>query len=227
MSADETAKALVNDENAARAALFASLRKARRKATDVDPKDADAVKDLADETGEAFATIVRTSSERASRSGIEAAKRDTKAAIGGAVLGFLAIGRFVDREERAIQSFARSREEHTRRAIAEAVVKKTALHGDVSTAMGLLKSRADTIAISETAMGITHGYVTEARTIVDAFAARPAWLVLEWIAVLDRRTCSVCYGYDGKTCAVGDDFDGFLPGFVHARCRCFLHMRRA
>lgn len=227
MSAAATAAELMAAERAARRDLFATHRKAYRRAERVDPKDPDDVADFAADVAREMARNARDASERALRSGVQAADRDAKAAIGGAVLGFLAVARVSGREQAAIDAFADRRAGAIRLSFANAIAEKTVIHGDVQVAVGLLKSRADTIAISETAMGITHGYALEAKAIAEGVGARPSWLVLEWVAELDRRTCSVCSGLSGSTCPVGGDFDGYMPGFVHARCRCFLVMRRA
>jgi len=45
-------------------------------------------------------------------------------------------------------------------------------------------------------------------------------LVKEWDATLDRRTCPVCEGANGKIVLVGFDFPAGVPGGVHPRCRC-------
>lgn len=213
-------------ENAARRSLFAALRTATKRGRDIDPDDADEVERLAEETADDYAAIVRDTSASAARSGLTAASKDAKAAIGGTALGLLLSRPFSDPNGRAIERFAKLREDQTRASLAAAIPKKVALHGDIGTALSTLRSRADTAAISESAMGLTHGYVTEARAVARSVGANVYWLVLEWIAELDRRTCSVCSGMDGRTAPIGGDFGGLLPGFVHGRCRCFFVMRR-
>jgi len=214
-------------ENASRASLFGALRVAKKRGKDIDPKDTVEVERLAEATAEDYAAIVRETSLRASRSGVSAASKDAKAAIGGAVLGFVLAQSFTDPNSRAIERFAQRREDYTRKAIADAIPKKVALHGDIGTALSTLRSRADTAAISESAMGITHGFMAEAKAIAKSVGASVSWLVLEWVAELDRRTCATCSGMDGVTAPIGGDFDGLLPGFVHGRCRCYFVMRRA
>lgn len=226
MSAQAIAHALLAREKTARRDLRSHLRLVARKGKGVTAEDEGDIEELGAELGDRFATTVRATSEGAARDGVHAAAVDAKAAIGGAALAFLAFTQLTNREDEAIRKFAAGREAQTRDAIASAFGKKVALHGDVETATSVLLSRADTIAASEASMGINRGYVDAANDIVRSTRANANLLVLEWVAVLDRRTCETCSSFDGHTTGVGEDFDGLMPGFVHARCRCFALLRR-
>lgn len=226
MTAAAIASALLSREVQARRELRAHLRAVSH--SRVDPEDSDAVADIADQLGDRFARTVRDTSDGAGRDGIAQAAADAKAAIGGAALAFLVLSPLRWRQEDdAVTKFALARQEHAREAVSSAFVSKVRLHGDLATAAGSLKSRADTYAASESAMGIGWGYTTTAAEIVKGTGADSRLLVLEWVAVLDRRTCEVCAAFDGHTTEVGGDFGGEMPGFVHARCRCFAWLRRA
>jgi hypothetical protein len=43
-----------------------------------------------------------------------------------------------------------------------------------------------------------------------------------WSAVLDRRTCSFCFGMDGQVRALHESFGSPLPS--HPNCRCFVEL---
>lgn len=42
-----------------------------------------------------------------------------------------------------------------------------------------------------------------------------------WSAILDRKTCPVCFGLDGQTVPLGQRFTGDQEPPAHPRCRCF------
>lgn len=76
-----------------------------------------------------------------------------------------------------------------------------------------LTSRIDTIAATETSAAFSQGRAEALRDV-----APDTWL--QWSAVLDRQTCTLCASLHGEVAQAGFGFRGYEPGMVHARCRC-------
>jgi hypothetical protein len=83
--------------------------------------------------------------------------------------------------------------------------------------------RLDRIAATESAIQFT----TARRGVVEAsvdrattFSSRAekGHLIQVWNAALDA--CERCRAMDGKKTELGGTYDGQLPGFIHANCRC-------
>lgn len=95
---------------------------------------------------------------------------------------------------------------------------RTALR-DAGTA---IRSRLDTIAASEAAATFSAARAEAMADFVRRLEEQSlaSAVRVQWVAVLDRATCALCASLDGRTAKPGESFDGYLPGAVHARCRC-------
>lgn len=82
-------------------------------------------------------------------------------------------------------------------------------------AAGALRSRLDTIAVTESAKA----YNETRQTIADRIKPPPnSVLVKEWDAELDA--CPYCAAEHGTVVLAADNFPGGIPGAVHPRCQC-------
>jgi len=92
-----------------------------------------------------------------------------------------------------------------------------------------VESRLDTIAATETAAAFHQGREAAVRDAVDAAALVEDEILMQWSSVLDRATCALCGSLHGELAPLGRSFPGgYVPGLVHARCRCIAFpVRRA
>lgn len=71
------------------------------------------------------------------------------------------------------------------------------------------------------------GVADAAQALIYEYEADPDWLEgeMQWVAILDPRTCPICLGMDGKTLKVGEPqayWDGRNKISPHPQCRCYV-----
>jgi hypothetical protein len=85
-------------------------------------------------------------------------------------------------------------------------------------AAGALRSRLDSIAITESARGFNQ----ERQRIAESY--RPTGdrvLIKRWDARLDA--CEFCWSQNGTVVLASESFPGGEPGMAHPRCQCVAH----
>lgn len=115
-----------------------------------------------------------------------------------------------DRSERFIRLGGPDVEE---RQYADAVVRLT---------------NANVEALIRTGVG---GVADAAQAVIYEVEADPDWLegAMQWVAILDPRTCPICIAMDGRTLRVGQParyWDGRRKISPHPQCRCAVVPRR-
>jgi SPP1 gp7 family putative phage head morphogenesis protein len=85
---------------------------------------------------------------------------------------------------------------------------------DVKAATAATRGSIERIAATESSEAFSAGRTRAAKTVTESELMRV------WDASLDKRTCDVCSGADGKVVGVNEPFPAGEPGAVHAFCRC-------
>jgi len=78
--------------------------------------------------------------------------------------------------------------------------------------------RLDRIAATENSIAFSSGrreFITA--SVINSVIKRSR-VVQVWFALLDA--CRICQGLNGERVQLGGSWNGQLPGYVHARCRC-------
>lgn len=115
---------------------------------------------------------------------------------------------------------ARALENYRLRLFAEGVedgraARMTAAYGD-----RLLKSRAETIARTETFTAVNEGRADLWRELADEKVIPAEKVIRQWLTSRDERLCDDCEALDGTTAGLNDDFGGTSFPPAHPNCRC-------